>query len=167
MTPTHTHEHSHTYCKSFNSFHKIGWSLEHYKLILIPFHMRTLKKGLKTGRRFSLIQCQSKTTASKASVTYRILEKLNLKTQVFQGETQHGIWFKKCLNCLWVVNQVFTSSQTTRDKSNTFFFLTIHQEYCQGTQVWEDEERSIYLDEKEKNLLIFYYLEQESLHFMI
>lgn len=53
-----------------------------------------------------------------------------------------------------------------KDKSNIFFFffLTIHQEYCQGTEVWEDEERSMYLDEKEKkNLLIFYHLEQESL----
>lgn len=43
-------------------------------------------------------------------------------------------------------------------KSNIFFFLTIHQQYCQGTQVWEDEERSMHLDEKEKTLLIFYYL---------
>lgn len=37
-----------------------------------------------------------------------------------------------------------------KDKSNIFFFSTIHQECCQGSQVWEDKERSMYLDEKEK-----------------
>lgn len=87
--------------------------------------MRINKKGLKTGRSFPLIQCQSRSTVSKAAVTHRILEKSNLKTWVFQVEIQHGTWSKKPPK-LKIGGQSevhIIPNHKEKDKSNIFFLF--------------------------------------------